>query len=62
MKLSEHLNKDTKKQLNQIVKPNKKVKKRKRTSKKKEEHIDWNDIMGTNKQTLKRGKGGAWRR
>lgn len=62
MKIADHLNRDTKDKLNHISKPNKKVKKRKRSSKKKEERIDWHDIMGTNRQTLKRSKGGAMRR
>jgi hypothetical protein len=33
----------------------------KKNNPKKEEHVDWVDIMGMNKQTLKRGKGGAWK-
>ncbi|MBO1513248.1 hypothetical protein [Metabacillus bambusae] len=62
MKIADHLNKDTKDKLNHIVKPNKKVKKRKRDPKKpKEEKVNWHDIMGTNNRGLRRGKGGAWR-
>jgi hypothetical protein len=28
--------------------------------KKKQEKVDWHDIMGTNNRGLKRKKGGAW--
>ncbi|WP_299090368.1 hypothetical protein [uncultured Metabacillus sp.] len=59
MKLSDHLNKDTKDKLNHIVNPNKKVKKRNRSSKNKHERIDWNDLMGTKNRGMKRKKGGA---
>lgn len=62
MKLSDHLNKDTKVKLSQIHKPNKKAKKRNHTPKKKEERIDWSDLMGMNRQTLKRGKGGVMKK
>lgn len=49
MKLGDHLNKDMKKQLNKIGKP--------KLSRK-----DVEELMGKNRQTLKRGKGGALRR
>lgn len=62
MKLGDHLNKDMKDKLNHIGKPNKKVKKRKCASKKKEERVDWVDIMGMNRDRFGRGKGGAMRR
>jgi hypothetical protein len=65
MKLADLLSKDEKKQLNNIKSP-KKIKHQKSKTKpkpkpKKEERVNWHDIMGTNKQVLKRGKGGAWR-
>ncbi len=57
MKLADHLNANQKEQLNKI-----KAKKRKRTKKKKPEKVDWAEIMGTNRDTYRRGKGGAIRR
>ncbi|MED4399790.1 hypothetical protein [Metabacillus fastidiosus] len=54
-RIKDHLTREQQKQINHIVKPNEKVSKAK-----KEEPIDWNDIMGVNKRGLRRKKGGAW--
>jgi Fe-S cluster assembly ATPase SufC len=54
MKIRDHLSEEQKKKLN--YKPKKKQKSMK------EEKVDWADIMGTNRQTLRRGKGGAMKR
>jgi hypothetical protein len=58
MKIRDHLSEEQKKKLN--YKPDKKEKKK--SSNKRKEKIDWADIMGTNRQTLRRGKGGAMKR
>ena len=50
MKFADHLKKQQKKQLDTTRKENK------------NEKINWSEIMGTNMQTLRRGKGGAMRR
>lgn len=47
MRIADHLNKEQKKKLDKL---------------KKEEKIDWKEIMGMNRDTYKRGKGGAMRR
>lgn len=54
MKLSDHLTKEQQRKLNQKIKPQRK--------RKRKENIDWKDIMGMNRDTFKRGKGGAIRR
>lgn len=50
MKISAHLKKQQKKQLDTMRKANK------------DESINWAEMMNTNMQTLRRGKGGAMRR
>jgi len=70
MRLEDHLNDKQKKQLNKIrvslPKPKNKKKNKDNnkssTAKKKEEKVDWVDIMGMNRDTYRRGKGGAMRR
>jgi hypothetical protein len=75
MRVSDHLNEQQKKQLNKIKvslpkpknKDNRDKNKDKKPikqdkSKKKEEHINWHEIMGTNRDTYVRGRGGAMRR
>lgn len=63
MKLSDHLSKSTKAQLKNIkVTLPKKKKKTNKPKPKKEEKVDWADIMGSNNRGMKRGKGGAMRR
>ena len=59
MRIGDQLSKDQKDKLNQIRKP-KQSKKRNRTPKKKDEKVDWTDIMNTNNRGLRRKKGGAW--
>lgn len=63
MKLSDHLSKTTRKQLENIKVslPKKQIKKSK-PNPKKEEKVDWVEIMGMNRDTYRRGKGGAIRR
>jgi hypothetical protein len=64
LKLADKLSKEVKSKLNQIQSPMKKRKKKPPSNKpkpKKEEKINWHDIMGSNRQVLKRGKGGAYR-
>jgi hypothetical protein len=61
LKLADQLPKEVKSKLNQIKSP-KKVKQPEPAPKpKKEEKINWHDLMGSNRQILKRGKGGAWK-
>ena len=56
MRLSDHLNEKQRKHLDKFKQqPNKK-------KKKKPEKIDWNELMGTNRDIFRRGKGGAIRR
>jgi DNA-binding transcriptional regulator YiaG len=50
MKIEDHLSKRQKKVIDTIRKKNEELSQQ-----------DWLEIMGTNKQTLKRGKGGAYR-
>ncbi|HFK2719161.1 TPA: hypothetical protein ACG1DY_005012 [Escherichia coli] len=61
MKIADHLNKDQKDKLNQF-KGKKTSKKKHSPKKKKEERVDWVDIMGMNRDRYTRGKGGAMRR
>ena len=61
MKLADHLNHKQRKQLEKMGKRNKPPSKKKRKGKMKEEKINWNDIMGTNRDTFKR-VGGRVRR
>jgi DNA-binding transcriptional regulator YiaG len=51
MKIEDHLSKRQKKVIDTIRKKNEELSQQ-----------DWLEIMGINKQTLKRGKGGAMRR
>jgi hypothetical protein len=72
VKIADLLSNQTKKQLGQIQSP-KKVKQLKKKNKhnkngvkpkpkqKKEEKINWHDMMDSNKRGLRRGKGGAWK-
>lgn len=48
MKIVDHLDKEQKRKLNQL--------------KQNKEKINWHDIMGMNRDTYRRGKGGAIRR
>ncbi|WP_257063461.1 hypothetical protein [Priestia megaterium] len=48
MKVKNHLNTDQLRHLEKMGKP--------------KEKVNWKDIMGTNRQTLKRGRGGAMKR
>lgn len=59
MKLQNHLSKEQQEKLKKLKYNNKPKHKRK---KKKPERIDWHDIMGVNRDTYKRGKGGAIRK
>jgi len=61
MRVAEHLNKTQINKLDKLKKCNP-SKKKQSPKRKQEERVDWIDIMGTNRQTLKRGKGGAMRR
>jgi hypothetical protein len=56
MKNSDHLSKEKEEQLDKIHSPKKK------TNKKKEEAINWHELMGSNNRGLYRGKGGALKR
>jgi hypothetical protein len=57
MKIADHLNAD---QLKHLEKMGKKPKSYKRNKKpKKEEQVNWHDIMGSNNRGMKRKKGGA---
>jgi hypothetical protein len=60
MKLRDHLDKQQLDKLNQLKKPNKPKQKPKK--RKKKENINWKHIMGMDRDTYKRGKGGAIRR
>jgi hypothetical protein len=63
MKLSDHLSDKQKRELRQINLPKgKKPKQPKKKPKKKEEKVNWHEMMGINRDTFKRGKGGAIRR
>jgi hypothetical protein len=62
MKFADLISRDAKGKLHQIQSP-KKVKHQKPKPKlkpKKEEKINWHDMMDSNKRGLRRGKGGAW--
>ena len=54
MKLIDHLNHEQRKQLEKMGKRNKPPSKKKRKRKPKQEKVNWNDIMGTNRDTFKR--------
>lgn len=47
MKLRDHLTDDQKRKLNRMAK--------------KKEKVNWHEIMGVNRDTYKRGKGGAFK-
>jgi hypothetical protein len=57
MKLADHLSREQHEKLKRMKQNNKRKKKRKN----KPERIDWHDLMGVNRDTYKRGKGGAMR-
>ncbi len=59
MKIADHLSNKEKKELNKIKERKKQNRKPKA---KKEEKIDWHDLMGCNNRGLVRGKGGAFKR
>jgi hypothetical protein len=64
MRIADHLSEQQKKQLNNLRPKNtdsRNMNKDKKLKRIKEEKIDWHDMMGSNRQILKRGKGGAWR-
>jgi hypothetical protein len=60
MKFADHVKPKQKKQLGKIQSPNKK--KQHEPKKKREEKIDWHDLMGSNNRGYYRGKGGALKR
>ncbi|MDF2534397.1 MAG: hypothetical protein K0R18_554 [Bacillales bacterium] len=60
MKLSDHLSEKQKRQLDKIKSP--KNESHQKAKPKKEEKIDWHEIMGSNNKGLYRGKGGALKR
>jgi hypothetical protein len=69
LKLADKLSNEVKSKLNQIKSPKKEtpLKKTNKHNKngatiKKEEKINWHDMMDSNKRGLKRGKGGALKR
>ncbi|WP_169749082.1 hypothetical protein [Ornithinibacillus californiensis] len=51
MKLADHLSREHRKKLNKH-----------RHKKQRKERVDWNDIMGVNRDTYRRGRGGVIRR
>jgi hypothetical protein len=53
MKLADHLSREQHEKLKRM--------KKHRHRKRKPERIDWHDLMGVNRDTYKRGKGGAMR-
>ncbi|WP_156914238.1 hypothetical protein [Paucisalibacillus globulus] len=57
MKLADHLRKEQHDKLKKM-----KYKNKPKHKKRKPEHIDWHDLMGMNRDTYKRGRGGAIRR
>jgi hypothetical protein len=57
MKIVDHLGKDQLEKLNY-----KKKKQPKQKKKVHQEHVDWEEIMGTKRDTFRRSKGGAIRR
>jgi hypothetical protein len=68
LKLADKLSNEVKSKLNQIKSPEKEkhLKKANKHNKngvtiKKEEKVNWHEIMNSNMKTLRRGKGGAWR-
>jgi hypothetical protein len=60
MKIADRLSKNQKKQLDKIKPPKKKT--HHKPKQKKEEKINWNELMGSNNRGLYRGKGGALKR
>lgn len=62
MRFAKHLNIEQLDILNQLKKPKPSEKKHSPKKKKKEERVDWIDIMGMNRDRYTRGKGGAMRR
>lgn len=58
MKIADHLNNEHKRKHEQIKKPKKKAK----SKPKKEEKVDWADIMGVNRDTYKRNRGAIRRK
>jgi hypothetical protein len=61
MRIADHLSKEQKQQLEKIKSPKKKHPSTNATPKKKEEKVNWHEIMGTNRDIYKR-KNGALRR
>ncbi|MBT2735149.1 hypothetical protein [Bacillus sp. ISL-7] len=62
MRIGDRLSKEQKQQLNKMVsnpKP-RKAEVRNKPKPKKQEKVDWADIMGTKNRGLRRKKGGAW--
>jgi hypothetical protein len=53
MKLADHLSREQQEKLKRM---------KKRKNKSRPERIDWHDLMGMNRDTYKRGRGGAIRR
>lgn len=63
MKLADQLNHEQRMLLEKMGKRKKPPsKKKKRKGKPKEEKVNWKEIVGMNRDTYKRGKGGAIRR
>jgi hypothetical protein len=63
MKIADRLSKEKKEQLDKIHSPKKNIQKKKqKQNKKKEEAINWHELMGSNNRGLFRGKGGALKR
>jgi predicted RNA-binding protein len=64
MRIADLIPKEQKQQLGQIKSPKKdkhqKPKPKTKPKPKKEEKVNWYDIMGHNRQVLRRKKGGAW--
>jgi hypothetical protein len=62
MKVRDHLSKEQQEKLKKYKKPKyKKPKHKKKKRKRKPEQVDWHDLMGMNRDTYKRGRGGAYR-
>jgi hypothetical protein len=63
MNIADLISSDVKRQLNQIKSPEKIVKQKPKPmfKPKKEEKVNWHDMMDSNKRGLRRGKGGAWK-
>jgi hypothetical protein len=62
VKIADRLSEIEKEQLSKIHSPKIRQNKKEKSKPKKEEKINWHEIMGSNKRGLYRGKGGVLKR